>query len=76
MRGALQEVDHSLSEVIRILESEESSEGGSQEGNVLLEKFRGWINELYALRGGVGPPLRSPGGVWGSPERVGGLFAD
>lgn len=61
-----------------MLESEENCQGGPPlEDNALLQKFRGWRNELDSLRGGVQPPMRTPGRLSSqSPEREGGLFSD
>jgi hypothetical protein len=73
MHGALQEVNRAFGEVIRILESEQSA-GSSQEGSALLNKFRGWRNELDALRGGTRSPM--PNYASQTPEREGGIFTD
>ncbi|KAJ7222372.1 hypothetical protein GGX14DRAFT_428574 [Mycena pura] len=83
MHGAIKKLDHSLGEVIAILEGEEASSLLDEE-NPLLEKFRVWREELDKIRAAGGrslgastpflqlaTPSRSR-----SPVREGGLFVD
>ncbi|KAJ7153486.1 hypothetical protein C8R43DRAFT_1002205 [Mycena crocata] len=88
MHGAFKKLDHSLGEVIAILEGEEASSVLDEE-NPLLQKFRVWREELDKIRaaGGRSPASasflqlatpsrsRSPGRSR-SPARDGGLFVD
>ncbi|KAJ6567839.1 hypothetical protein B0H10DRAFT_2110228 [Mycena sp. CBHHK59/15] len=88
MHGAFKKLDHSLGEVIVILEGEENSSLLDEE-NPLLQKFRVWREELDKIRaaGGRSPASasflqlatpsrsRSPGGSR-SPACEGGLFVD
>jgi hypothetical protein len=89
MHGAFKKLDHSLGEVIAILEGEEASCLLDEE-NPLLQKFRVWRDELDKIRaaGGRSPGAsvsflqlatpsrsRSPGRSR-SPVRDGGLFVD
>jgi hypothetical protein len=89
MHGAFKKLDHSLGEVIAILEGEEAS-CLTDEENPLLQKFRVWRDELDKIRaaGGRSPGAsvsflqlatpsrsRSPGRSR-SPVRDGGLFVD
>ncbi|KAJ3998405.1 hypothetical protein F5050DRAFT_1225742 [Lentinula boryana] len=78
MREAFSKVDHALGNVIEILESEETSVGGSEDENNLLTKFRQWREELDEIRAGQGTPgsskSRSSSRV--APEREGGMFTD
>ncbi|KAK7055470.1 hypothetical protein R3P38DRAFT_3253528 [Favolaschia claudopus] len=89
MHGAFKKLDHSLGEVIAILEGEEASSLLDEE-NPLLQKFREWRDELDIIRaaGGRNPgasishlqlatPSRSRSPPRSrSPEHEGGLFVD
>ncbi|KAJ7080016.1 hypothetical protein B0H15DRAFT_493017 [Mycena belliarum] len=57
MHGAIKKLDHSLGEVIAVLEGEEASSVLDEE-NPLLLKFRVWREELDKIRAAGG---RSPG---------------
>ncbi|KAJ7042889.1 hypothetical protein C8F04DRAFT_1075127 [Mycena alexandri] len=88
MHGAFKKLDHSLGEVIAILEGEEASSLLDEE-NPLLQKFRVWREELDKIRAADGRSpastsllqlatpsrSRSPRGSR-SPARDGGLFVD
>ncbi|KAJ7454908.1 hypothetical protein B0H11DRAFT_255196 [Mycena galericulata] len=89
MHGAFKKLDHSLGEVIMILEGEEASSLLDEE-NPLLRKFREWREELDKIRaaGGRSPASasfvqlatpsrsRSPGRSRSPERREGGLFVD
>ncbi|KAJ7057990.1 hypothetical protein C8F01DRAFT_1255881 [Mycena amicta] len=89
MNGAFKKLDHSLGELIAILEGEEASSLLDEE-NPLLEKFRTWREELDLIRaaGGRSPAStsvlqlatpsrsRSPGRSRSPVRREGGLFVD
>ncbi|KAJ7161009.1 hypothetical protein C8R46DRAFT_1106208 [Mycena filopes] len=86
MHGAFKKLDHSLGEVIAILEGEEASSLLDEE-NPLLQKFRVWREELDKIRAADG---RSPASASlvqlatpsrsrsprRSPAPDGGLFVD
>ncbi|KAJ7607373.1 hypothetical protein FB45DRAFT_948176 [Roridomyces roridus] len=88
MHGAFKKLDHSLGELISILEGEEASSLLDEE-NPLLQKFKQWRDELDNIRAtdGRSPAStsiaqlatpsrsRSPGRSR-SPVRAGGLFVD
>ncbi|KAF7307782.1 hypothetical protein MKEN_01138300 [Mycena kentingensis (nom. inval.)] len=88
MSGAFKKLDHSLGDIIVLLEAEEASSLLDEE-NPLLAKFRTWRDELDQIRaaGGRSPAStsvlqlatpsrsRSPGRSR-SPAREGGLFVD
>ncbi|KAF8192731.1 hypothetical protein K438DRAFT_1829551 [Mycena galopus ATCC 62051] len=57
MHGSLKKLDHSLGEIIAILEGEEASSLLDEE-NPLLQKFRVWREELDNIRAAGG---RNPG---------------
>lgn len=66
----MQEVDRALIEIIRILESEESSEGSSRP----VKKYKSCRNELGVLPGGVWSPMRNFGMFPRSIRPQGGLL--
>lgn len=88
MHGAFKKLDHSLGEVIAILEGEEASYVLDEE-SPLLAKFKVWREELDKIRaaGSRNPSAsylqlatpsrsRSPPPRSRSPFREGGLFVD
>ncbi|KAJ7271052.1 hypothetical protein C8J57DRAFT_296334 [Mycena rebaudengoi] len=90
MHGAIKKLDHSLGEVIAILEGEESSSLLDEE-NPLLQKFRVWREDLDRIRAAGGrspgastslvqlatpPRSRSPRRSRSPVRREGGLFVD
>ncbi|KAF7297260.1 hypothetical protein MIND_00959200 [Mycena indigotica] len=83
MNGAFKKLDHSLGEIIALLEGEEASSVLDEE-NPLLEKFRIWRDELDGIRA-TGGRANSNGSVTQLPtpsrsrspvRREGGLFVD
>ncbi|TRM63281.1 hypothetical protein BD626DRAFT_548184 [Schizophyllum amplum] len=52
MKGALDKLHRSLSDVINVIEGEESTEGGTQGEDALLTKFKTWRTELEAIASG------------------------
>ena len=70
-------LDESLTEVIQTIEHEQSSMGGSPEEAALVEKFKGWKDELEnIMAGGVRVRGRNSGPVDSIPAEEGGLFKD
>ncbi|KAJ3727554.1 hypothetical protein C8R42DRAFT_638734 [Lentinula raphanica] len=79
MREAFLKIDHALGNVIEILESEQTSVGGSRDENDLLRKFRQWREELDDIRAGQRTPSsgsKSRSNSRVAPEREGGMFTD
>lgn len=76
MNAALDKLDHAFSEVISILEQENSSQDLENDGNMLLNRFKSWRDELEMIRLGE-KDLSLPERV-ASPlvHQDGGLFAD
>ncbi|KAJ3492508.1 hypothetical protein NLJ89_g11220 [Agrocybe chaxingu] len=75
MNSALDKVDHSLGEVISVLEQEERSQDRQGGDNALLRKFRSWRNELDNIRMGeeeIPVPNRAPE----ITSEAGGMFTD
>lgn len=65
-------------DVIGTIENEQSEMGGSAEEVRLVEKFKGWRDELkgimsgdVSVRGGAAPPPTD-----GVPAKEGGMFVD
>ncbi|KAL1745308.1 hypothetical protein HDZ31DRAFT_63235 [Schizophyllum fasciatum] len=52
MKGALDKLHRSLSDVINLIEGEESAEGGTRGEDALLAKFKTWRTELEAIASG------------------------
>ncbi|KAL1725833.1 hypothetical protein EV714DRAFT_277124 [Schizophyllum commune] len=52
MKGALDKLHHSLTDVINLIEGEESAEGGTRGEDALLNKFKSWRSELEAIASG------------------------
>ncbi|KAF7321012.1 hypothetical protein HMN09_00188100 [Mycena chlorophos] len=84
MNGAFKKLDHSLGEIIAILEGEEASSLLDEEENPLLAKFRTWRDELDNIRAGGGRSpasasalqLATPSRSRSPVRRDGGLFVD
>lgn len=78
IRDALRQLDHTLGEVIAILEDEEVPHGeGFEPENPLLRKFRQWRDDLDTVRGTTSrTPSSGPRTSQASPEREGGMFVD
>ena len=74
MQDAFHKLDHTLSEVIAILEDEEVPQSGLPE-NPLLRKFKDWRDDLDSIRG-TRTPSSGPRTTQASPEREGGMFVD
>lgn len=76
MNAALDKLDHAFSEVISILEQENSSQDIDNGGNVLLNRFKSWRDELEMIRLGE-EDLPLPERLASPPvQHDGGLFAD
>jgi hypothetical protein len=77
MQKAFGNLDHALTEVISLLENEESAVSNSDEESDMLRKLRGWRDELDEIRS---PGRRLPASRSHSNSRTrheeGGIFAD
>lgn len=76
MNAALDKLDHSLGEVISILEQEDSSQDRGADGNELLRKFRKWRDELESVRLGEAHPHFPQRTITPSTQNEGGNFTD
>lgn len=78
MHDAFVKLDHALSDVIAVLEQEESPQDGPAAENELLDKLREWRDFLDSARAGpTGKHVlyaRSP--LKETPEQETGMFAD
>lgn len=77
MNDSYRKLDHTLGDIIALLEDEESASENSEDasGNLLLKKFKGWREDLDAIRGARAPSSGART-TKSSPEREGGLFVD
>lgn len=77
MNKAFSNLDHSLGEVIQLIESEEEAVSNSEEPSDLLRKFRAWRDDLDRIRnGGQRLPQSRSHSTGRSGLREGGIFAD
>jgi hypothetical protein len=78
MSESFSKLDHSLGDVITMLENEDGVGTGGRHNNVLLAKFRLWRDELDVIRTGKSSrtPSRSPGFFDDEERHEGGMFTD
>ena len=77
MNKAFSTLDHSLGEVIQLIESEEAAVGNSEEPSDLLRKFKGWRDDLDSIRsGGQRLPQSRSSSSGRTGMREGGIFSD
>jgi hypothetical protein len=72
-----EKLDRSLTEVIQTIEREQSGMGGSPETAVLVDKFKGWKDELVDIMAGCVATKEGDSALAGDiPAEEGGLFED
>ncbi|OCH90844.1 hypothetical protein OBBRIDRAFT_776184 [Obba rivulosa] len=74
LESIFDDLDHSLTNVIAALQHEESSVGASTDEDVLLQKFKGWREELLKIR--TGTKKHWPTQNASPTQEGGGLFTD
>lgn len=80
MHESFSKLDHSLGDVITMLQNEDGVGSSGRHNNVLLAKFRQWQEELDIIRTGKRVASRSPNKFEHRPDeddgQEGGMFTD
>ncbi|KAH7927183.1 hypothetical protein BV22DRAFT_1118398 [Leucogyrophana mollusca] len=75
LEGALEKLEHSIGDVIDLIESESAAVGGSRKEGALLQKLSDWRDEVSTLRAGQSRGAQAYEQS-SSPAKGEGMFTD